>query len=213
MHSHNDFRNPNLVPLIGLKHFRLVFSSLVYEVVTEVETLDVDAMLQRFHVQHSITSELEAWIGMYEAKLFSIAFSILNDTHLAQDCVQEAFIKAGLKTNQLNNADRVFVWLSRIVVNECKSQLRTSWMKRVTTKDILTEVVHVDKYPSLQETDVYRHVIQLPDKWKMAVLLHYYHDLSLSDVATILHTKESTCRVWLYRARLRLREMMGDADQ
>lgn len=158
----------------------------------------------------SISTELETWIRLHSEKLFSIAFSILHDEYLAQDCVQEAFIKAGLHANQLKDPDRLFAWLSRIVVNECRSQQRTGWIKRIIPRDTLDKVGQEDRYPTLLRCDLYRHVMKLPPKWEMAVLLFYYHDLPLSEVSAILRINESTCKVWLHRARLRLKKMIGD---
>lgn len=175
--------------------------------------MDVHAVWKRYTRSKASRSELspnlDVWIHSYEKKLLSIAFSILNDEFLAQDCVQEAFIKAGLKEHQLRDHDRVFAWLSQIVVNECKSQFRTKWKKKVFMKENPFEQKHVDKYPSEEKTDLYHHVLQLPEKYKMVILLYYYNDLPVSDVASLLKTEESTCKVWLHRARTKLRARIG----
>lgn len=172
--------------------------------------MQVEGAVQKIHWQRASSGDLEAWVRLYGDKLLSIAYSLLRDEHLAKDCVQETFIKACLKAGQLRDSDRAFVWLSRIVVNECRSQQRTPWRKRIVPKDSIEEAGREDVYPSERDPQVYDCVMELPEKWKLAVLLHYYQDLPVADVASILKTNESTCKVWLHRARLKLRDLIGE---
>ena len=53
----------------------------------------------------------------YANALYAVAYSILGDYHLAQDVAQEAFIKAYMKKQSLNEPDKVGSWLTTIVRN------------------------------------------------------------------------------------------------
>lgn len=152
------------------------------------------------------SEHLTVWMDQYEKKLIAIACSILNDSQLALDCVQEGFIKAGLNAHKLQRPDRVFSWLARIVVNECMSNLRSR--KRETVTDSIEQHGYQETYPSEQDSEIWRMVNRLSDKLRIPVTLFYYHDVSLAEITSMLGLNEATCRVRLHRARTKLREMM-----
>ncbi|MCL6442348.1 MAG: hypothetical protein K6T83_02585 [Alicyclobacillus sp.] len=61
-------------------------------------------------------------------------------------------------------------------------------------------------------SEVFQCVLKLPMKLRLPILLFYYDDHSLHEVADILGLNEQTCRVRLFRARMKLREMLEEAD-
>lgn len=163
-----------------------------------------------FRRSENWSAYLSVWMDEYEKKLIAIAYSILHDEQLALDCVQEAFIKAGLNAHKLRRPDRASSWLTRIVVNECISQRRRRRREIITST--IEELGYEETYPS--DSEIWKTVNRLPDKLRIPLLLFYYHDLGFKEISSVLGLNEATCRVRLYRARTKLRELMeGERDE
>ncbi|WP_206919343.1 RNA polymerase sigma factor [Alicyclobacillus suci] len=161
----------------------------------------------------ALSERVVFWVTNYERQLLSIAYNVLRDWPAAEDCVQESLIKAGLRINQLKSKDSEFSWLARIVVNQSKTMLR----QRKARNPERLRALHaqwissqVDTYPSIEHGYLSECVAKLPNKLKILIILHYYHDMGLPDIASTLNVKESTLRVWLHRARTKLKRMMED---
>jgi RNA polymerase sigma-70 factor, ECF subfamily len=67
---------------------------------------------------------LKIWVKLYSERLVRIAFMYVKDQSTAEDCVQNAFIKAYQSMIKLKDADNPLPWLFRIVVNECKNYIK-----------------------------------------------------------------------------------------
>lgn len=162
---------------------------------------------------YELMENTKNWIELYNKRLFYIAFSILGDEFLAQDCVQEAFIKAGIKARQLKNKDKPFVWLAKILINECRSLSKKKWLTKVVITNEIEAETKEDDYPSLCEANLHQLVMRLPYKQRTVIQLYYWNDCSIKDVSEIMDITESTCKVCMHRARLKLKQMIGEGFQ
>lgn len=163
----------------------------------------------------SIYPDIEIWVKQYQNKLIKVAYGILKDYHLAQDCVQETFIKAGLNYEKVRNKEKVYPWIYRILINECKGHLRSKWIRHVLRSERILDSgsSSYDTYPSIEKPNMYCYVEKLPYVMRMPILLYYFGDLSVSEISIALKIKESTCRVRLFRGRNMLKEIIEEAKQ
>ena len=60
-----------------------------------------------------------------------------------------------------------------------------------------------------RDSTVYDAVMRLPEKYRTAIHLYYYEDYSVSEIASLMKTNESTVKSWLHRARGMLKEELG----
>lgn len=151
---------------------------------------------------------LSTWVELYNQRLLRLAFAFLDDEHAAQDCVQEALIKAGIKAHQLRNVEKPFTWLARIVINECRSLHKKNAGRNVASIDDVSQIAIEDRYPSLTVSTVREAVSELPYKLRTAIQLYYWADYNTVEIADIMNVSEATCRVWLHRGRLKIRKKM-----
>jgi RNA polymerase sigma-70 factor, ECF subfamily len=132
---------------------------------------------------------------------YRLAAVMLNDRSAAEDAVQEASIKAWRKIRQMRgDASSMRPWFLAIVANECRMSRRTRWWS----------VLRFGELPSGQEaaesqTDLHRALLRLSPDERLPLVLHFYLDLPLDEVARTLRVSPSAAKSRIYRAAKRLR--------
>ncbi len=146
-------------------------------------------------------------------RVYFYAFKIFNDENDAADVVQEVYIKVFTHISELNDAKAFTKWLYTITVNECKQKMRRDHRQILTEEgDEFFERI-LDTEPELDQRLVHRDartflfaVIDfLPEEQKRAVLLYYYEQLTISQIAEIEEVSEATIKSRLVLARKKLR--------
>ncbi|HEV2034635.1 MAG TPA: RNA polymerase sigma factor [Candidatus Dormibacteraeota bacterium] len=135
---------------------------------------------------------------------YRLAAVMLADRSAAEDAVQEASIKAWRKLRQLRgDAGSLRSWFLSIVANECRMARRQRWWSVVKLAD---PQVGTSNDPS-QETysDLQRALLKLSAEERLPLVLHFYLDLPLDEVARTLGTSQSAAKSRIYRAARRLR--------
>lgn len=158
--------------------------------------------------------ELRRWISDYSARLVRIALIYSTNLAVAEDCVQDAFIKAYRSAHQLSQRNNPFPWLVRIVINECKARQRKSWRERLTSQLPDAPVSSTeDQYIVQSEFRQIQQAIQsLPEKYKVPVILYYFEELPISEIADATQTNENTVKTRLSRARERLSRILREEE-
>ena len=141
----------------------------------------------------------------YNTMVYRLAFSRTKSVHDAEDIMQNVFIKF-IKCNvNFESDDHIKAWLIRVTINLSKNLLTSAWFKRTTT---LEENIVVTLK---EDSEVYKYVLDLPNKYRTVIHLFYYEDMSTASISEVLNIKESTVRSQLHRARNMLKEKMkGD---
>ena len=131
---------------------------------------------------------LHSWIDNYSDQILRMCFLYLSDQAQAEDALQDTWIKAWkhMDDYERNGIRNDKAWLMRIAINTCKDHRRTGWLrhidKRKALEDLpqqLLQTADTDRSLSLQ-------VMQLPDKYKQVILLHYYQGLTQKETAQAL---------------------------
>ena len=153
---------------------------------------------------------LERLIRENEVSLKRLCYLYLHDEALAEDAVQETFLKAYRALEGYRGESSEKTWLTRIAVNTCKDMLRTAWFRHVDRR------VTPDMLPESRETrDPYNReiaaaVMNLPAKLREVVLLYYYRRLTMAETAEVLKISQPAVTNRLKRARDRLKaELKG----
>ncbi|MBQ2989989.1 MAG: sigma-70 family RNA polymerase sigma factor [Clostridia bacterium] len=147
-------------------------------------------------------------IRTYEKDLLRLCCVYLKDAVMAEDAVQETFLKAYRHLHAFRGDSSEKTWLIRIAMNVCKDMQRTAWFRNIG-KTMSIEDVQI---PAEQEMDVsselVSEIMRLPSKYKEVVLLYYYEEMSLSEVAQILNVSITTVHRWLEKARELLKKQL-----
>ncbi|AGA56568.1 RNA polymerase sigma factor, sigma-70 family [Thermobacillus composti KWC4] len=161
-------------------------------------------------------------VGLYQDKLYHMAFRMLGSRQEAEDVVQEAFLRVYRNLDRYDEGMKFSTWIYRIATNLCIDRLR----KRKATYSLdaeSTEHEGLDGYaviPSddrtpesemlLSETQrIVRQAIDtLPAKYKSVMVLRYLHGLSLQEIGEVLDMPVTTVKTRVHRGREYLRKKL-----
>lgn len=135
---------------------------------------------------------------------FRLAAVMLADRAAAEDAVQEASIKAWRKLRQLRGDQRVLrPWFLSIVANECRMARRQRWWSVIKLAE--TPSPAQEAAEQYGRADVRRALLHLRPEDRLPLVLYFYLDLPMDEVARALGVSESAAKSRIYRAAQRLR--------
>lgn len=158
---------------------------------------------------------LARMMQLYGGQLVGLCTGLLNDHMLAQDVVQETFIKAykHMDTFRGEREESEKAWLTRIAVNLCRDQQRSRWF-RFVDRNVSYDMLPEQGAP-VEEThiELYHAVTKLPTKYREVILLHYYQDMDTAEIAAALHVSLSSVYRRLEKARAKLKDQLERWDE
>ena len=145
----------------------------------------------------------------YEESLLRMCFACLNDAALAEDAVQETFLKAYRALNRFRGDAEEKTWLLRIAINTCRDLRRSAWFRHVDRKvtlDALGDQTDSPQEWSRWDDTLTRAVMELKPKYREAVLLCCYQGLTGQEAASVLKISRSAVMNRLRQAKAILRK-------
>ena len=156
---------------------------------------------------------IEKLILQYQTPLLRLCFIQLQDRALAEDAVQETFLKAYKSFAQFRGECSEKTWLTRIAVNTCRDFQRGGWFRH-TDRSITPDMLQVGTVqPETEDMDLSLAVMKLPRKMRETILLYYYQDMSTEEIARTLGITQSTVSYRLQKSRAKLRMLLEGRDQ
>lgn len=151
-------------------------------------------------------------MATYKNDLMRMCCVWLMDASLAEDAVQETFIKAYRAMANFRGDCSEKAWLMHIAVNTCRSMQR-SWWSRMVDRSVTPDML-ADLYPAALNEDLslVEDVMRLPDREKDVILLYYYQNMNVREVAQTLGIGISAVSMRLKKARTRLRGLLEKGD-
>lgn len=149
---------------------------------------------------------IERLINQYGNELLRLCTLYLKDVHLAEDAVQDTFIKVYQNWEGFRGDCSEKTWITGIAMNVCRSQLRSAWYKKlIFTEDLKSEPAAEDV---IHDGALMDEIMKLGEKYRQVILLYYYNELKTTEIAGILGISESAVTVRLCRARAQLGKAM-----
>ncbi len=147
------------------------------------------------------------------SRAYRIAGYLLADASDAQDAVQESCVRAWRSWPQLRDRDRFPAWFSQILVNVCRSKLRQRTRRQVEPIDD-RDFEDADPFrAALARDEVGRALPALSDELRVVVVLRYWGDLSLAEIADRLEIPVGTVKSRLHAALHALRSRIEPASR
>src|SRR5216683_1912348 len=136
---------------------------------------------------------------------YRLAAGMLQDRQLAEDAVQEAAVKAWRKIHQLREGTEMRPWFLGIVANECRATRRGRWWS-VLKIDAERRGEAPDD-AAVRGIDLRNALKRLSPDQRLVVVLYFYLDLPLEEIATIAGASFAAVRGRLYRGIRELRRI------
>lgn len=157
---------------------------------------------------------IEQFVQEYQLGVFRLTLSVLGDPGEANEATQDTFIAALKALQSYRATSSLKAWLYTIALNTSRSRLR----KRKTLERLqkaLTSLFHMQaqRQPTPEETliedekdvTLWKSIERLDEKHRLPIVLRYYHEFSVKEIADILKVKEGTVHSRLSIARHKLR--------
>lgn len=153
--------------------------------------------------------ELEQMMNQYGDYIARTCYIYLKDWALAEDAVQEVFIKAYRYISEFRKESSEKTWLTSIAINICKNYRRTNWFRKVQVGIEKTETYNMledELINQINQSELLKQVMELPIKYREVILLYYYQDFKVNEITEILGISESSIKMRLNRARKKLKD-------
>lgn len=157
----------------------------------------------------------EGWLkNMMEAHgtaVLRVCYAYMKDAQLAEDAAQETFVKAfrNFESFRPRGEGSEKAWLMRIAVNVCKDTLRSAWFRHVDRRvELDVALLQAKEDMSHEQRHLMEAILDLPPRYRMVIILHYYQNLSVDEAAQALGISTSAVYYRLNKARGKLRGLL-----
>ncbi|MCD7035537.1 sigma-70 family RNA polymerase sigma factor [Metabacillus sp. GX 13764] len=157
---------------------------------------------------------LNQLMSQYGDELSYLVYSYVKDIETAKDLVQNSFVAAYLQLDNFEGRSSARTWLYRIAINKCKDHLKSAAYKKMRLTGELPELIDLDKSPAetaerkAQSAAIKRAVFRLPLKYREIIVMMYYQELTIKEIAEILKIPEASVRTRLRRAKQKLEPLL-----
>lgn len=142
-----------------------------------------------------------------ERSLYRVSRSILwNDADCA-DAVQQAVFKGWINLKQLNESEKFKSWIMSILVNECRNIQRKN-QRHSNVVQALSEKIKTALPVQIKNMELEEALKNLPEHYRLPILLHYMEGYPIKDIARILDVNEKRVTERMYRGRRKLEEAL-----
>ena len=176
------------------------------------------SMSDRAIIQQVLAGDVEAFarlVDRHYARCARIAVRIVGNHEDAEEAIQDAFLRAFKALGDYEDRERFSAWLTRILVNQCRTVLARSRRRDAIFPDLdpLAMDFAVDAgtadgtWPDLE-----RALAQLPVEQREAIVLKYADDLTYEEMSRITGAGESALKMRVQRAFARLRALLSEVS-
>ncbi|NLY80568.1 MAG: sigma-70 family RNA polymerase sigma factor [Lysinibacillus sp.] len=144
-------------------------------------------------------------IEQEKIKLFKMALLYMKNEDDALDVVQETVMKAFIHINTLKEEKYFSTWVTRILINTALETIRKKQnIVPINNQIIETEITNQHE----ERIDLAGAIRQLDEKYKTVILLRYYKDLTVPEIAELLECPQGTVKSNLHRGMIELKKLL-----
>ncbi|QYY44107.1 RNA polymerase sigma-70 factor, ECF subfamily [Aneurinibacillus thermoaerophilus] len=166
-------------------------------------------------IRKGIESSMEVLINRYYKMVFAYIYRNVGEYHLCYDLTQETFIKMIKNIDTFSTEGSFKHWLIKIALNTCRDHYKSqgyklgqasfTWTDKISEKN---EHV-IDLIQHKVESEYIRNaVMKLPAYQREAIVLRFYHDLKIKDIASITSSSESTVKSRIMQGLSKLKSIL-----
>lgn len=153
---------------------------------------------------------LEQAMEQWEVPLLRTCYLLVKDVALAEDAVQDTFVKAWQAHDHFRGEGSEKSWLMRIAVNTCRDLRRGKWFRHVDRQVRMEDLPEPAETFQWEDDTVTRAILALPDGLRQVVTLRYYQGFTVQEAADILKLSRRTVHYRLEKAERLLKESLEE---
>lgn len=177
-------------------------------------------LFKKRHIEKSVPSENQSErviFEMFYQRVFNTAYFILQDRYLAQDVVQETFLKAFQNIHKVQDGSKLGSWLGTIAARTAIDVLRKEKKYRFTAEKMaVNDSPHNYEYSSVERTIekrfiknlIRQKIASLKPEYRQVIILKYEYEMQDSEIADALDLSVGAVKSRLHRARLALKHIL-----
>ncbi len=161
----------------------------------------------------SVAMSVETLYTLYADDVLRVCYFYLNDRHLSEEVCQDTFVRLMTSGTSLSPGHEK-AWLLKVALNRCRDLWRSGWVKRVVLGSPMFELIpdEDEREKRDEEEAMMSAVHKLPPPFREVILLFYYQNFGISEIAQILSLPEGTISSRLSRARGKLKDFLEGGD-
>ena len=159
------------------------------------------------------TEQLSRLVILYEKEMLKLCYVYLRDMTLAQDALQESFLKAYRRMDTFRGQCSERTWLTTIVINTCKDLRRSAWFRNRRTSVSPDSLPLSVPPPDDLLLDLMNAILALPVKNREVILLKYQQGLNNQEIAKLLHLSPMAVSKRMHQAYDRLKNLMEEGNE
>jgi len=159
-------------------------------------------------IKTSLQDQVEAQILQDYPSLYRLAFTYVKNQNDALDVVQESVCKAIASADHVRGTESIKSWLCQIVVHTALDMLHSR--SREVLTDIFPEDGQEDQY---QDMDLLKSLDCLDERERTVIVLRFFQDLKLQEIASATHQNVNTIKTLLYRSLKKLKAHLTKGEE
>ena len=160
-----------------------------------------------------VVETVDALFRAHYGRLVRALTLACGNREVAEDAVQEAFVKAHLHWRRIQRYDDPVGWVRRVAINRLRDDHRRQSRKGRALQRLSGEP-QFDEVDQLSfGSDLSKMLIQLPRQQRIAMALFYVDELSIAEVASALGVSEGAVKSYLHQGRARLRSVVASGEE
>ncbi|MBN1777621.1 MAG: sigma-70 family RNA polymerase sigma factor [Clostridiales bacterium] len=155
----------------------------------------------------------ETLYEQYADDVLRVCYFYLGDRYRAEEVCQDTFVRLMTSGTQLTPGHEK-AWLLKVALNRCRDLWRSGWAKRVVLGSPMFETIPAEDSQEKRDDEeaMMTAVHRLPPPFREVIMLFYYQNFGISEIAGILSLPEGTISSRLSRARAKLKVFLEGDD-
>lgn len=142
--------------------------------------------------------------------LYRTAFAYVKNEQDAVDILQETVYKAYISIDKLKEVKYFKTWITKILINNAINFINKNKKIVYITEDVSNNTNSHEGNKIDERLDIMSSIDKLEDKYKNVIILKYFQDLTISEIAEVLNYPIGTVKTYLNKALSKLRVFMNE---
>ena len=139
----------------------------------------------------------------YKTLIYQLAIFYTGNVSDSEDIIQESLIRLCYHAPKFESEEDEKRWLVRVTINLCKNYRKSFWNRNKVSMD---ELEHL--FTKKEEVSIMSEIIQLPEKYKTVLLLHYIYGYKIKEISALIGISESAVKMRSQRGKERLKVIL-----